>query len=98
MNDSSARDIIHLAVAIHSPTHVFGLFSGGHDSLVACHVLSQSDHPTWSVVHINTGIGVRETSLTEQAESSGTAASVAALSRGVEAVSRAIVEAIRSTL
>ena len=39
-------------------------------------------------------VGVQETSLTEQAESPATAASVAALSRGVEAVSRAIVEAI----
>ena len=58
--DLAAREIIGLAVARHSPTHVFGLFSGGHDSLVACHVLSQSGL-AWSVVHINTGIGVRET-------------------------------------
>ncbi len=50
----------------------------------------------WGIsdVSMAQGAGVRETSLTEQAESPATAASVAALSRGVEAVSRAIVEAI----
>ena len=50
----------------------------------------------WEINDVSTaqGAGVQETSLTEQAESPATAASVAALSRGVEAVSRAIVEAI----
>lgn len=39
---------------------VWGLFSGGYDSLVACDVASQ--HPRFAgVVHINTGIGVDET-------------------------------------
>ena len=63
----NAHDILRLAVADHKPTHIFGLFSGGHDSLVACHLLSQFDNykfnvrQPWSVVHINTGIGVEET-------------------------------------
>lgn len=55
-----ARAILDEAVALHRPTHVFGLFSGGHDSLTACHVASQ--HPLFSgVAHINTGIGVEAT-------------------------------------
>ena len=50
----------------------------------------------WEVNDVATErrFGVQETSLTEQSESPATAASVAALSRGVEAVSRAIVDAI----
>ncbi len=62
-----ANNVIRLAVEQHKPTHIFGLFSGGHDSLVACHLLSQFDNykfnvrQPWSVVHINTGIGVRQT-------------------------------------
>ena len=60
MNDLAAREIIGLAVAQHSPTHIFGLFSGGHDSLVACHVLSQFGKP-FSIVHIHTGIGIWQT-------------------------------------
>ena len=41
-------------------THLFALFSGGHDSLAATHVTAQ--HPRFSaVVHINTGIGVEAT-------------------------------------
>jgi len=39
---------------------VVGLFSGGHDSLTACHVASL--HPAFSLAaHINTGIGVPQT-------------------------------------
>jgi len=53
-------DIITEAVEKYNPTHVFGLFSGGHDSLCSCHIASQ--HPSFSgCVHINTGIGIEET-------------------------------------
>lgn len=53
-------DIIAEAVEEYKPSHVFGLFSGGHDSLCACHIASQ--HPAFSgCVHINTGIGIEET-------------------------------------
>lgn len=42
------------------PTHVFGLFSGGHDSFSATYVASL--HPAFTAaVHINTGIGVPAT-------------------------------------
>ena len=52
--------IIDRAVEQYKPSHVFGLFSGGHDSLCACHIAAQ--HPSFSAaVHINTGIGIEET-------------------------------------
>lgn len=57
-----AGAILDEAISIHKPTHVFGLLSGGHDSLTACHVAS--GHPFFSgVAHINTGSGVKETSV-----------------------------------
>ncbi len=66
MEDSTSRlltdslAIISAAVAEHTPTHVFALFSGGHDSLSSTHVASQ--HPSFTAaVHINTGIGIEET-------------------------------------
>lgn len=55
-----AQAILDEAVALHQPTHIIGLFSGGHDSLAACHAASH--HPLFSgVAHINTGIGVEAT-------------------------------------
>lgn len=55
-----AKAILDEAVALHRPSHIFGMFSGGHDSLCATHVASQ--HPLFSgAAHINTGIGVEET-------------------------------------
>lgn len=55
-----ARLIIQQAIDQYNPTHLFGLFSGGHDSLCACHIASQ--HPRFSgVIHINTGIGIQDT-------------------------------------
>lgn len=57
---SPELEIIDAATQEFEPSHVFGLFSGGHDSLCACHIASQ--HPSFSgCVHINTGIGVEET-------------------------------------
>jgi len=53
-------EIIDQAVAEHKPSHVFALFSGGHDSLVSTHIAAQ--HPSFrGAVHINTGIGIEET-------------------------------------
>lgn len=58
--ESQAVTILNKSVDLWSPSHVFGLFSGGHDSLCACHVASR--HPQFSgCIHINTGIGVEET-------------------------------------
>lgn len=52
--------VIERAVGRYAPSHVFGLFSGGHDSLCSTHVASQ--HPSFSgAVHIDTGIGIEET-------------------------------------
>jgi 3'-phosphoadenosine 5'-phosphosulfate sulfotransferase (PAPS reductase)/FAD synthetase len=57
---NEALAILDEAVQLHRPTHLFGLFSGGHDSLCATHVASQ--HPLFNgAVHINTGIGVDAT-------------------------------------
>lgn len=55
-----ANAILQEAIDLHNPTHVFGLFSGGHDSLCATHLASK--HPKFSgAVHINTTIGIEET-------------------------------------
>lgn len=54
------ESIISDAVALYRPVKVIGLFSGGHDSLTACHIASR--HPAFSyAAHLNTGIGVKET-------------------------------------
>jgi len=55
-----AMDVITEAVQTHRPSHVFALFSGGHDSLTATSIASK--HLNFSgAVHINTGIGIPET-------------------------------------
>jgi len=54
------HDIIDQAIEQYSITKVFGLFSGGHDSLCATHVASS--HPAFvGAAHINTSIGVEKT-------------------------------------
>lgn len=53
-------DILSAALKEHNATHLFGMFSGGHDSLCSTHITSQ--HPAFTrAVHINTTIGVEET-------------------------------------
>ncbi len=52
--------ILHGAVTTHRPSHIFALFSGGHDSLCSTHIASILDGFT-AAVHINTGIGVEQT-------------------------------------
>ena len=52
--------VIDAAIQEHAPSHLFALFSGGHDSLASTHLVSQ--HPAFrGVVHVNTGIGIEET-------------------------------------
>jgi 3'-phosphoadenosine 5'-phosphosulfate sulfotransferase (PAPS reductase)/FAD synthetase len=47
-------------IAEHRPSHVFALFSGGHDSL--CSTALAADLPEFTAaVHINTGVGIEET-------------------------------------
>jgi 3'-phosphoadenosine 5'-phosphosulfate sulfotransferase (PAPS reductase)/FAD synthetase len=58
--EAEATEILRAAIELHQPTHVFGMFSGGHDSLCATHLASR--HPAFTgAVHIHTGIGVEET-------------------------------------
>lgn len=48
------------AIEREDPSHVFALFSGGHDSLCSTHLAAS--HPRFSgVVHCNTGIGIEQT-------------------------------------
>ena len=52
--------VIDRAVQSFEPSHVFALFSGGHDSL--CSTAIAADHPAFTAaVHVNTGIGIEET-------------------------------------
>ena len=55
-----ARRALDVAIRRHKPVAVFGMFSGGHDSLVATHLVSQRPEFT-AALHIDTGIGVKET-------------------------------------
>lgn len=56
----SAHAMMDLAIEIFKPVAVYGLFSGGHDSLTATHIASL--HPAFTAAaHINTGIGIKET-------------------------------------
>lgn len=48
------------AIKEENPSHVFALFSGGHDSLCATHVASTLPHFT-GVAHIDTGTGIPAT-------------------------------------
>lgn len=48
------------AIREHRPSHVFALFSGGHDSLCSTSVAAK--HPSFTAaVHINTGVGIEAT-------------------------------------
>ncbi len=51
---------IMAAVEEHKPIAVFGLFSGGHDSVTATAIASMCPQFT-SACHINTGIGIQRT-------------------------------------
>jgi 3'-phosphoadenosine 5'-phosphosulfate sulfotransferase (PAPS reductase)/FAD synthetase len=53
-------ELMDTVIAEHKPVAVYGLFSGGHDSLTATHLAAQ--HPAFTAaVHINTGIGIDRT-------------------------------------
>jgi 3'-phosphoadenosine 5'-phosphosulfate sulfotransferase (PAPS reductase)/FAD synthetase len=57
-----ATVILNTAIKTYKPKHIFGLFSGGHDSATVTHFANQAlgDQIT-GVVHINTGIGIPQT-------------------------------------
>ncbi len=53
-------NIVDRAIEKYNPSHMFAMFSGGHDSYCATHLISQ--HPLFTgVCHINTGIGIEQT-------------------------------------
>jgi 3'-phosphoadenosine 5'-phosphosulfate sulfotransferase (PAPS reductase)/FAD synthetase len=55
-----AFQVLDEAIEQHAPSHVFAMFSGGHDSLTSTAIAA--DHPRFTAaVHINTGVGIRET-------------------------------------
>lgn len=56
----SAEAIIRRAIAEHRPTHIFALYSGGHDSLIALQA-AKTFCKVDAAVHINTTIGIEET-------------------------------------
>lgn len=57
---SFLHSVLDAAVEEHAPSHVFALFSGGHDSL--CSTALAAKHSAFTAaVHINTGIGIPET-------------------------------------
>lgn len=60
-NAAQALDLIQAAYEQHPPVAaVYGLFSGGHDSLTSTALAAE--HPKFTAaVHINTGIGIEET-------------------------------------
>jgi 3'-phosphoadenosine 5'-phosphosulfate sulfotransferase (PAPS reductase)/FAD synthetase len=56
----NAVALLQEVIREHKPTNVFGLFSGGHDSLSSTFVTSHLPEFT-AAVHINTGIGIART-------------------------------------
>lgn len=57
---NAASQILDTAIQEHNPSHVFAMFSGGHDSLCSTYIAAQ--HPRFTAaVHINTGIGIEDT-------------------------------------
>lgn len=55
----SPEEVLKEAIATYSPVKVFALFSGGNDSLTTTHYAMS--HGAEEVVHVNTGIGIKET-------------------------------------
>lgn len=56
----SALAVLDRAVAEHKPSHVFALFSGGHDSLTAASIAAK--HPAFTAtVFIDTGTAIPDT-------------------------------------
>jgi 3'-phosphoadenosine 5'-phosphosulfate sulfotransferase (PAPS reductase)/FAD synthetase len=57
---TEARQLLALAVKLYKPRAIYGLFSGGHDSLVATHLAAQLPRFT-GVAKIDTTVGVAAT-------------------------------------
>lgn len=52
------KDVMMWAIAYYQPVKVWALFSGGKDSIVSTHL--SMENGAHEVLHINTGIGIRE--------------------------------------
>lgn len=60
--EETPEHILHRAIELHEPTHIFGLLSGGDDSLTVVHWTHQQLGDLMdAAVHINTGIGIPQT-------------------------------------
>lgn len=57
---NEANQILLSAIEKEDPTHIYAMFSGGHDSLCATKIASFSNRFN-GVLHLNTGIGVPQT-------------------------------------
>lgn len=55
-----AAEIMERAIALHKPSAIIGLFSGGHDSYTVTHFVCEN-FKVDAVAHIDTGIGIPET-------------------------------------
>jgi hypothetical protein len=55
---NAALWMLNEAISEHRPSHVFGLFSGGHDSLLNRDRREASSFT--AAVHINTGVGIED--------------------------------------
>lgn len=52
-------NVMEQALNQHNPVRIFAMFSGGNDSIVSTHFAME--HGAHEVLHINTGIGIKET-------------------------------------
>lgn len=59
-NINKSLKIIDDAVEKHGGHSLIGMMSGGHDSIVACHIASKHEKFDF-IAHINTGIGIEST-------------------------------------
>jgi 3'-phosphoadenosine 5'-phosphosulfate sulfotransferase (PAPS reductase)/FAD synthetase len=55
-----AQGFLDAAIEEHRPTHIFALFSGGHDSLCSTH-LAMAHIPKATVLTLHTGVGIKAT-------------------------------------
>lgn len=58
--EADGRETLSRVVSARQPSHVFALFSGGHDSLCSTHLAMTSGLAT-AAVHINTEVGIEAT-------------------------------------
>lgn len=60
MKAPTAVEIIQAAISVHRIDELWGMFSGGHDSLVSSHIVSAIPQ-FQGILHIDTGVGIPDT-------------------------------------